>query len=66
MTNTPWGERHAYVLPAGGGPLAKALHVSPFMGMDHSYDVRATAPGETLSMHIESVRDGRAGVRRDA
>ena len=28
------------------------------MGMDHAYEVRATAPGETLSMHIESRRDG--------
>src|SRR3954451_5580740 len=54
VTNTPWGERHAYVLPAGGGPLEKALHVSPFMAMNHAYEVRATTPGETLSMHIES------------
>ena len=59
MTNTPWGERHSYVLGANGGTLDKALHVSPFMAMDHTYEVRATAPGETLSMHIESRRDGR-------
>jgi DUF1365 family protein len=58
VTNTPWGERHAYVLGPKGGTLAKALHVSPFMTMDHTYEVRATAPGETLSMHIESRRDG--------
>jgi DUF1365 family protein len=58
VTNTPWGERHCYVLPAGGGPLEKELHVSPFMGMDHTYEVRATAPAETLSMHIESHRSG--------
>ena len=38
--------------------MDKALHVSPFMAMDHTYEVRATAPGETLSMHIESRRDG--------
>ncbi len=59
VTNTPWGERHSYVLPAGGGTMDKALHVSPFMAMDHTYDVRLTVPGETLSMHIESRRDGR-------
>ena len=58
VTNTPWGERHAYALPAGGGSVGKDLHVSPFMGMDHAYDVRATVPGETLSVHIESRRDG--------
>jgi hypothetical protein len=67
VTNTPWGERHAYVLaPAAAtapavlsGSLAKALHVSPFMGMDHRYAWRLTAPAQTLSVHIESHRDGR-------
>ncbi len=68
VTNTPWGERHAYVLSpreqhssrvlAGGG-MRKALHVSPFMGMDHCYEWRLTAPAQTLSVHIESHRDGR-------
>lgn len=66
VTNTPWGERHAYVLShrADGsgvlsGEFAKALHVSPFMGMDHVYGARAGTPGETLSVHIDSRRGGR-------
>ena len=50
VTNTPWGERHSYVLGPRGGTMDKALHVSPFMAMDHTYEVRATVPGETLSM----------------
>jgi len=58
VTNTPWGERHTYVLPQGKGSPDKAFHVSPFMGMDHAYEVRATAPGETLSVHIASHRAG--------
>jgi len=58
VTNTPWGERHAYVLPGGQGAADKALHVSPFMGMEHAYEVRASVPGETLSVHIESRRAG--------
>src|SRR5262249_4972393 len=64
VTNTPWGERHAYVMRrVGRGPVLrgefdKLLHVSPFMGMDHAYELRATAPGPTLSVHISSVRDG--------
>lgn len=72
VTNTPWGERHAYVLPVdehrtradGGagrvirGEFAKALHVSPLMGMDYSYDWRLTEPAESLSVHIESTRNG--------
>ncbi|MFI4989421.1 MAG: DUF1365 domain-containing protein [Solirubrobacterales bacterium] len=72
VTNTPWGERHAYVLAVeqhtrlarGGsgrvmrGEFAKALHVSPLMGMDHTYDWRLTEPGESLSVQIESTRNG--------
>jgi DUF1365 family protein len=58
VTNTPWGEKHTYLLGPAGGRFDKAFHVSPFMAMDHTYEVRATRPGQTLSMHIESVRAG--------
>jgi len=67
VTNTPWGERHAYVLGAGDASgsvlneqFEKAMHVSPFMGMDHRYHMRATTPGRTLSVHIGSSRAGTA------
>ena len=65
VTNTPWGERHAYVLGAGhasgralNAQFEKAMHVSPFMGIDHRYHMRATTPGRTLSVHIGSSRAG--------
>ena len=65
VTNTPWGERHAYVIEgehpdaaALAGEFDKALHVSPFMGMDHRYEARAAVPAETLSVHIASSRAG--------
>jgi DUF1365 family protein len=61
VENIPWGERHAYVLARGEreGPvlsdeLDKALHVSPLMGMDQTYDFRAGQPGERLAIQIES------------
>jgi len=68
VTNTPWGERHAYVMPVDSrgdhgstfvlrGRFAKALHVSPLMGMRHTYDWRLSEPGERLSVHIESTDD---------
>jgi DUF1365 family protein len=61
VTNTPWGERHAYVLEAGDpiprGGFDKALHVSPFMAMDQRYTWRAPAPGPTLSVQIESTQN---------
>jgi DUF1365 family protein len=62
VTNTPWGERHAYVLTGGGrvlhGDRDKAMRVSPFMGMDQRYAVSVTAPGPTLSVHIETSQEG--------
>jgi DUF1365 family protein len=61
ITNTPWNERHAYVL-RGGGPtfrFAKGFHVSPFMPMGQDYEWRFTPPGKRLAVHMRSYRDGR-------
>ena len=66
VTNTPWGDRHAYVLPRAdgrrvlAGDMDKRMHVSPFMGMDQRYVLRATEPGPTLSVHIENREHGDA------
>lgn len=61
VTNTPWGEQHCYVLDVRGqfGPLLtatakKALHVSPFLGMDFDYKFRLTEPSESLAVRIEN------------
>jgi uncharacterized protein len=58
VTNTPWGERHAYVLSGRAAEFDKALHVSPFMAMDHVYLARASLPGRRLAIHVESRRRG--------
>jgi DUF1365 family protein len=51
VTNTPWHERHCYVVgPPGVHEMAKALHVSPFLGMDLTYRLTYTAPGERLAV----------------
>jgi len=68
VNNTPWGERHCYVLDAlaqrdAGGRFRffphKRLHVSPFMPMDIDYDWRLDTPAEALNVHIENHRAGR-------
>jgi len=68
ITNTPWGERHAYVLATDralrrGRALAwrfdKQFHVSPFMAMARQYDWRFTPPADDLRVHMK-VRDGDA------
>jgi hypothetical protein len=70
VTNTPWGERHAYVLDDARasdhgstrvleGGHEKRLHVSPLMGMEQSYRWSVSEPARTLSVHIAShSRDG--------
>jgi DUF1365 family protein len=67
ITNTPWKERHAYVLPvthadARGRALCwtfdKQFHVSPFMPMDCEYRWRFTAPGDDLHVHMQVWRGG--------
>ena len=58
VTNTPWGERHAYVIPGGRGRFEKALHVSPFLAMDHTYVCQSALPARELSVRIENTRQG--------
>lgn len=67
ITNTPWHERYAYVLPvetseSHGQTLRwafdKTFHVSPFMPMDRTYDWHITAPGDDLHVNMGVLRDG--------
>ena len=64
ITNTPWKERHAYVLPVSTAErqgarawrysFEKRFHVSPFMPMDMRYEWRFGAPGASLHVHMEN------------
>ncbi len=62
VSNTPWGERHSYVLAAdeaqGSGlrlETAKDFHVSPFMAMDLRYRWSFERPGAWLLARVENV-----------
>jgi uncharacterized protein len=68
ITNTPWSERHAYLLHVEAAErhgralhwtFAKAFHVSPFQPMDCGYDWRFTPPGDDLRVHMNLLRDGK-------
>lgn len=58
ITNTPWSERHSYVLTATPDQrriqarFGKTFHVSPFMPMALNYDWRFATPDEALSVHM--------------
>ncbi len=63
ITNTPWNERHSYVLgeelnEAKGNKkryrFGKAFHVSPFIDMDNDYDWRFCEPDHHLTIHMEN------------
>ena len=58
VTNTPWGERRTYEFQGRGGRADKAMHVSPFLGMDHEYVLHASPPGRRLTIHIENSHAG--------
>ena len=62
VSNTPWKERHHYVIDLGAGrgdgaTFPKVLHVSPFMEMDLDYRVRFRGPrrgrGTPLTLRLE-------------
>lgn len=62
ITNTPWNERHAYVLPVANGTqlrdslwrwdFDKAFHVSPFLPMGLRYDWRFSVPAQHLAVNM--------------
>jgi len=67
VNNTPWGERHCYVLDQARNRGTrrrmrfvddKVFHVSPFMGLDMRYAWRLTAPDDHLVVHIENEQHG--------
>ena len=62
VSNTPWNERHAYVLPAKEGRIdaraQKEFHVSPFLAMSHEYRFTLEPPAATLRARIENFARG--------
>ena len=67
ITNTPWNERHAYVLtdplPESAPRVvhyrfAKQFHVSPFMPMEMNYDWRFGVPGKCLAVNMQNYQNG--------
>ncbi len=54
VENTPWHERHAYVVgPPGRHRFAKELHVSPFLPSHLDYELRYSAPGPRLTVALD-------------
>jgi len=64
VQNTPWGQRHCYVLDPHNQRAAtpKVFHVSPFMPMQLRYRWNVTQPGDDLHVRIENlVEDSTSG-----
>ncbi len=66
ITNTPWGERHRYVLDVARAPrdgdvatfdFKKVFHVSPFLPMNLQYLWRFSEPAETLHVHMQDASE---------
>ena len=67
VNNTPWGQRHCYVLKpehfsqklSGAKPVEKVFHVSPFMNLDMEYAWHLPPPDAHLSVDVVNLRDNR-------
>ena len=67
ITNTPWNERHTYVLNCTHNAarlqtfqFSKDFHISPFMPMNIEYDWAFNNPTEKLSVYMRNLqRDGK-------
>eukprot|EP00741_Cyanophora_paradoxa_P002670 tig00000615_g2591.t1 len=70
VSNTPWLERHAYVLQPGKAankdepndqctfvcePFEKIFHVSPFFSLDYTEDWRFSVPGQDLHVVMKNI-----------
>ncbi len=68
VTNTPWHERHWYVLDARhADEFAKELHVSPFLPMDLTYRLQIDSrPGVGVESGPDPRRPPRLDVRLQA
>jgi len=63
ITNTPWKERHQYVLRVDGQDsrlkrveFGKDFHVSPFMPMDMQYHWSFSEPADRLFVNMQNFR----------
>jgi DUF1365 family protein len=60
ITNTPWNERHCYVMKCDGRDFTqvfqfkKDFHVSPFLPMDMNYSWGFSQPGKKIAIHMEN------------
>jgi uncharacterized protein len=65
VNNTPWNERHCYVIDTRGHAAGKRItaehskefHVSPFFGMDMAYHWRFRAPDDQLLLRIDTWKE---------
>ena len=64
VSNTPWNERHRYVLWEGNRQETpqglrfrhhKDFHVSPFMDMALEYKWQVSEPGDMLSVNLQAI-----------
>ncbi len=64
ITNTPWKERHQYVLAVAAGgrvkrfDFEKEFHVSPFLPMNMSYRWCFSEPKERLFVNMQNFEHG--------
>ena len=54
VSNTPWGEKHWYLVDLENAETEKDFHVSPFMPIEQRYIWRVKLPADKFLAHIEN------------
>lgn len=54
VSNTPWGEKHWYLVDLLEPETEKDFHVSPFMPIEQKYKWRVKLPEQQFMAHIEN------------
>lgn len=71
VTNTPWRERHQYVLRCNPKSqklrtsFGKGMHVSPFHDMNIEYDWESNKPDENIGVHMKNLKMNGATEREE-
>lgn len=73
INNTPWNERHRYVLDCTKNDsdsrlqhfqFSKDFHISPFMPMGIEYDWAFSRPEERLTVHMRNLQAKNTGIEQ--
>lgn len=59
VSNTPWQQKHWYLVDLENAETEKDFHVSPFMPIEQKYQWRVKLPNQSFLAHIENWQENK-------